>query len=132
MKTLCLIKLLLLLQPDLFLDLSEHVESEDTFPLLQPKQEDKQLSSCCERITSGTTFSCSARLKRKRDEEEAFQDLEEVAGQTPNQLESLDELLNCKDINKELKELDFDQGTVGPDMWWEESFPELFPSLVTV
>lgn len=111
--------------------MSEHVESEDTFPLIQPKEEGKQLSSCCERIAGGTTLSNSTGLKRKSAEEN-FSSLEEVVGQASDKLESLDELLNCKDINGELKDLDFEQGTVGPDMWWEESFPELFPSLVAV
>lgn len=55
-----------------------------------------------------------------------------MVGQASGNMESLEEILNCKDINKELKELGIEQGNVGPDMWWEESFPELFPSLLAV
>lgn len=55
-----------------------------------------------------------------------------MVGQASGNLEPLDEILSCKDINKELKELGIEQGTVEPDMWWEESFPELFPSLLAV
>ena len=111
--------------------MSEHVEPEAAFPVLQPKQEDEQLTSCCERADSRTSLSGAGGLKRKTDGE-TFKDIEEMVGQASEHMESLDELLNCKDINNELKELDFEQGTVGPDMWWEESFPELFPSLLAV
>lgn len=120
------------LQSELFVGVYEDDESSDE-EFLQPKQELKQ--SCRHGNKAGSQLT----IKPFGDQEvESFaQGLDHLVGQASEQLESLDEILNCKDMSMEmeLQRLDVEPGTLGDSGMndvWEESFTDLFPALLAV
>ncbi|KAK3750649.1 hypothetical protein QZH41_012826 [Actinostola sp. cb2023] len=105
--------------------------SDDDEELLEPKQERNSMSSCCQK-SNGRSF----RIKSGRDQDiQAIpQGIDGMVGSPTDDIESIDEILGYKNLSMELDELDVEPGTLGDSgiNVWEESFTDLFPSLMTV
>lgn len=122
-------------QSQLFVGLFEDDESsdDDSTEFLQPKQENKCIPSCCHGdTTTGKTF----KIKTVRDQEvQALpQGIDGLVGPASEPIESIDEILGYKNLSAELDNLDVEPGTLGDSgiSVWEESFTDLFPSLLAV
>ena len=123
--------LLFFLQSEFSLSLSESIRQDGTNALLiQPKQEDKLSSTCCQQNIADSSDELYSIAEQAN--QECSRDLATMMDQASENFETLDDLLACKDITKEIEELDDEPGTLGRDTWWEESFTELFPSLLAV
>lgn len=118
----------------MFVGLFEDAESssDDDSELLEPKQEHTKISSCCQ----GTgVIGRPIKFKSDRDDIQALpQGIDGLVGSAVEPMQSLDEILGYKTISMELNELDVEPGTLGDSGMseWEESFTDLFPSLMAV
>ena len=112
-----------------FLEIDEAGES-----LLQPKQEGKSASTCCQFADFSATKEKVIPTDAETVPESGGSDItvEDLVGIECEGFSSLDELFNMKDFSKELKPLDVEPEMLGCEMW-EETFTEvLFPSLLAV
>ena len=121
-----------LLQSELTLSLLEPLEQDgNSALLLQPKREAELSADCCQHNSEDSDpdlFSIAEQAN-----EECRRDLALLMDQTAENFDNLDDLLGCKDVTKEVKPAESSsQGAPRGDTWWEESFTELFPSLLAV
>lgn len=110
-----------------FLEFDEEREPQ---ALIQPKQEAKSGSTCCQH----STFSATKDEDDNTVPESSSSDITvaDLVGMDCEAFNSLDDILNLKDFSEEFKELDVEPGMLGCEMW-EETFTEvLFPSLLAV
>lgn len=123
-------------ESQLFVGLFEDAESssDDDSELLEPKQEHKHISACCQGSEIiGRPFKVES--VRDSDTQCIPQGIDSLVGSAAEPMESIDEILGYKNISMELKELDVEPGTLGDSgiSAWEESFTDLlFPSLMAV
>jgi hypothetical protein len=116
----------------LFEDDDESSDDDDSdSELLTPKHENMSISSCCHGdATTGKTY----KIKSVRDQEvQAIpQGIDGLVGSATEHMESIDEILGYKNLSAELNNLDVEPGTLGDSgiSVWEESFTDLFPSLL--
>jgi len=107
-------------------------EEGECLALMQPKQEAKPGSACCQystSVTKGTVNSTDETVPESSSSDITVADL---VGMDCEAFDTLDDILNIKDFSKELKELDVEPGMLSCEMW-EETFTEvLFPSLLAV
>lgn len=118
-------------QSQLFVGLFEDADSssESDSEFLEPKQEHKTISSCC-----GSPNSSERSFKTEQDIQAIPDGIDDMVGSTTEHMETIDELLGYNNLSMELNELDVDSGTLGDSgiNVWEESFTDLFPSLMAV
>lgn len=119
----------------MFVGLFEDADSssEEDSEFLEPKQEHKIISSCC---GGSSTTERSFKIKSVRDQDvQAIpQGIDGMVGSPADHMESIDDILGYKNLSMELNELDVEPGTLGDSgiNVWEESFTDLFPSLMAV
>lgn len=103
--------------------------------LIQPKQESKTSSTCCQYATFSTTNEKIHHTDAEAVPQSSGGDItiEDLVGmECDSAFDSLDDILNLKDFSKEFKQLDVEPEMLGCEMW-EETFTEvLFPSLLAV
>lgn len=119
----------------MFVGLFEDAESssDDDSDILEPKQEHKQISSCCQ---GSGIIGRPIKIESDRDHDiQALpQGIDGLVGSTIEPMQSIEEILGYKNISMELNDLDVEPGTLGDSGMseWEESFTDLFPSLMAV
>lgn len=121
-------------QSQLFVGLFEDADSssDSDSDFFEPKQEHKTISPCC-----GGSSASARSFKSVRDQDlQALspQGIDGMVGSPTDHMESIDEILEYKNISMELNELDVEPNTLGDSGIndWEESFTDLFPSLMAV
>lgn len=119
----------------MFVGLFEDADSssDDDSEIFEPKQEHKTITSCCRATSNGAR---SFKVKSARDQNiEAIttQEIDGIMG-TNDHIESIDDILGYKNMSMELNELDVEPSTLSDSgiNVWEESFTDLFPSLMAV
>lgn len=111
----------------------EHDEEGESLALIQPKQEAKSGSTCCQHKTFSTTKDKVDNTDETVPESSSSDiTVADLVGMDCEAFDSLDDILNFKDFSKEFKEIEVEPGMLGCEMW-EETFTEvLFPSLLAV
>ena len=107
-------------------------EEGECFALMQPKQEAKPGSACCQHTTSVTKVRVNSTDETVPESGSSDITVTDLVGMDCEAFDTLDDILNIKDFSQELKELDVEPGMLSCEMW-EETFTEvLFPSLLAV
>lgn len=107
-------------------------EEGECLALMQPKQEAKPGSACCQHSTSVTKGTVNSTDETVPESSSSDITVADLVGMDCEGFDTLDDILNIKDFSKELKELDVEPGMLSCEMW-EETFTEvLFPSLLAV
>ena len=120
-------------QPDMDFGLFELDGEGESLAIIQPKQESKSGSTCCQH----SSYSATKEKVVNTDDtvpESSSSDITvaDLVGMDCEAFNSLDDIFNLKDFSKEFKELEVEPGMLGCEMW-EETFTEvLFPSLLVV